>query len=256
MGVVIVSNLKDPSIVEVIDNRLFYHYFQPIFSIEDKKIFGYECLIRSDFVQNLGHLFETATKKKRLNQLDVSSIELAVEMIENRLNDFPKTCKFFLNIYPSTLICEEHFDTVYNLFKQMNICPDRIILEINESEPIKSLANFFKLLQPIRDLGIQIALDDVGKGMAPLKRFLEIKPDIIKLDRYFAQGLAESPFKQGIVQTMMNYCLAKDLTVILEGVENLEDLQMAHKLGIQYAQGFLLSRPCSLDAVLLINKKP
>lgn len=236
--------------MEVIDHRLFHHYFQPVFSTKEQEVLGYECLIRSQFVQNLGELFETASKENRLNLLDIQSVQLAIEVIEQNLNEFPDQCKFFLNIYPSTILCDEYLETLTNLLQNTEIPASRIVLEINESEPVKSLSSFHDTLQAIRQLGIQIALDDVGKGMSPFKRFLELKPDIIKIDRYFASELAESTFKQGIIRTISDYCVDEGITVILEGIEEPADLQKSIDIGIPYAQGFLLGKPKPLDTIL------
>lgn len=71
---------------------------------------------------------------------------------------------------------------------------------------------------------------------------IELKPDIIKLDRYLAKNLSHSKAKLRVVEMFVHYC-QDDILLILEGIENQYDLEMAKQLGVRAGQGFLLGKP-------------
>ncbi len=92
-------------------------------------------------------------------------------------------------------------------------------------------------------------MDDVGKGVASLQAIVELKPDYVKMDRYFAKHLAQSSRKQEMVRSIVTYCLNTDTKFVLEGIEIPEDLEMAKKIGVSIVQGFLLARPEPLSVI-------
>ncbi|MGJ9458485.1 EAL domain-containing protein [Oceanobacillus sp. CF4.6] len=98
----------------------------------------------------------------------------------------------------------------------------------------------------LKKRGFQIAIDDVGKGSASLKSIIELEPDYLKMDNYFAFDLSVSEQKQEMIKSFMTYCENTNTKFILEGIEKTEDLAVAKDLGVLYGQGFLLGKPTSL----------
>lgn len=94
-----------------------------------------------------------------------------------------------------------------------------------------------------RDAGMSIALDDFGDGHSNLRLWIELRPRIVKIDRYFVKGLAASGDKFEIVGLLMRFAESFGTEVVAEGIEDLVDLMAARDLGVTLAQGFLLGRP-------------
>ncbi|HDJ1468230.1 TPA: EAL domain-containing protein [Clostridioides difficile] len=79
-----------------------------------------------------------------------------------------------------------------------------------------------------------------------MKTIIELEPDYLKLDRYFSQDLKSSKQKQSLISFFLNYCQEYKSQLILEGLENEMDMEMAKSLGIPIAQGYLLGKPALL----------
>ena len=120
---------------------------------------------------------------------------------------------------------------------------DELVLEITEHAAVESYQQLRDSLAAVRTRGIRLAIDDAGAGYASLAHIVELRPDIIKVDRSLIDGMAGDPGRRSVVRAFV--ALAADLgaTVVAEGVEQAADLQAARELGVDAAQGFLLARP-------------
>jgi EAL domain-containing protein (putative c-di-GMP-specific phosphodiesterase class I) len=88
-----------------------------------------------------------------------------------------------------------------------------------------------------------IALDDIGTGEDSLFRFVEIMPDIIKIDMVFIRDIHLNKVKRDITRYLINLAHANDMLVVAEGVEKPEELQVVYQLGADLVQGFLIGKP-------------
>jgi EAL domain-containing protein (putative c-di-GMP-specific phosphodiesterase class I) len=104
----------------------------------------------------------------------------------------------------------------------------------------------------LRAAGVRVALDDFGTGHTSLRYLHGTPVDLLKIDRAFVHGVADSRDQQSLVRTIIE--LADDLgyEVVAEGVERDEDLCMLGDLACTLVQGFALSRPVTADALLLV----
>jgi EAL domain-containing protein (putative c-di-GMP-specific phosphodiesterase class I) len=237
------------SIQRVIEEEHLYHVFQPIFDLENWGEIGYEVLLRTNFAPNPDIAFQEAKKEKVLFELDSKSIKKAITTYfgEGALQNG----YLFINIYPSTILHPNFPSFLNELMSDKNICHQveihntKIVLEISESEYI-SVDNFKLLLnriESVKEYGILITINDIGKGFDTLLLMIELSPDFLKLGRYFLKDLAHSKQKQTFITLLKNYCDQEGCKVILEGIEKDIDLTIGKSLGIQYVQGYLLGRP-------------
>jgi EAL domain-containing protein (putative c-di-GMP-specific phosphodiesterase class I) len=125
-----------------------------------------------------------------------------------------------------------------------------IVVEVTEHRAIDTYGEMRHELEQLRGRGLRLAVDDAGAGYASLRHVLELRPDLLKVDRSLIDGLAGDPARQAAVSSFV--ALARDLhaLVVAEGVETNEDLDAARALGLDAAQGYLLGRP-STDRELL-----
>ena len=231
---------------KIIDESLYFHHFQPIFAVDELKACGYEGLLRSQYIKNPQHLFDVATKTERLAQLDWGSFTKAMDHLNEHFNYFARDSEFFFNVYPSTLVSDRFLSEFTAYLETTSIPANHLILELNESEFIEDFSQLYTVVKELQKLGIRVALDDIGRGLSPFTRALELYPDMIKLDKYFSDNLAKQPAKQNVLKTIVNYCHDTKVTAILEGVEERKDFEVAKDLGVEYVQGFLLGKPDTL----------
>jgi len=217
------------------------HWFQPIYDLKLNKVIGYEALLRDASPKNLSpvDIFNEAEKKGHRSILDTLSIKTAINSFKDN------SYLLFLNIFPSTLLEED-----FMLWWDENIpssCP--IVLELLENEPVKKWNELKAITKELKNRGIKIAIDDMGEGYSFFQQWIELEPDFVKLDRYFAESLSKNSLKQKIVKSLIE--LFSDTTgIIIEGIEKDEDLHTVGFLGIPYAQGYLLGRPSPKEVLM------
>lgn len=221
------------------------HVYQPIWDLNKKKIYGYEALVRfsNGFCNgNIEMAFRLAREEEFLYELDTKSIS-------NSIKTFPfsllEDSLLFINIYPSTLLHKEFPTYIHQLLKQYPYIQGKIVFEL--SEAIEEEGNWENpelrvRISALKESGFLIAFDDIGKGVASFYKIIELSPDYIKLDRYFAKGLSESKEKQQMILLIIQYIKGK-MGLILEGIEEEVDLAQAKKLKVPIAQGYLLGKP-------------
>ncbi|MFD4638199.1 EAL domain-containing protein [Lentzea sp. NPDC058436] len=124
--------------------------------------------------------------------------------------------------------------------------PSSLCLEITESALTRDPALAARTLAALRDLGVRLAIDDFGTGYSSLAQLLALPLDTLKIDRSFTAGLGRSDEAEAIVTSIIAMAHAVDMTVIAEGVEQVEQLEILRTLGCDQAQGFLLGRPVPL----------
>jgi len=122
-------------------------------------------------------------------------------------------------------------------------------LEITESLLMSDIEAMVLKLKELRDLGLRIALDDFGTGFSSLAYLSRLPIDTIKIDRAFVHGMSEHEADESIVISILSLARALRLQVVAEGVETQQQADRLLALGCDQAQGYLFSRPVSLDRI-------
>jgi EAL domain-containing protein (putative c-di-GMP-specific phosphodiesterase class I) len=125
---------------------------------------------------------------------------------------------------------------------------EQLVLEITEHEAVDSYAGLRDRLQPLRERGLRLAIDDAGAGYASLQHIIELQPDLIKIDRSIINGLAADKARRSVVSGFVLLALDLGGRVVAEGVERRDDLRAAAELGVDLGQGYLLARPSTNSA--------
>ncbi|WP_248924936.1 EAL domain-containing protein [Paenibacillus hamazuiensis] len=232
----------------------FSHAYQPIVHMGDRKILGFEALIRSG-IGNPEQLFEKARREDGLFDLDTKSVLQAVGRC-NQLMPGNHKKQLFVNIYPSTLLHEQFHSFLEELVLQKSRTDLDIVFEINEA--IEEFGNWNELLDRgilklLHKKAILIAFDDVGEGAISLKQLVDFEPDYIKLSKYFTNGIEHSSNKQRIIRALVDFCGGGSSKLIVEGIENEAQFHILEQMGVVYGQGYLFSKPLPLEELIIIN---
>lgn len=235
-----------------------YHMFQPVFSLDSKRPLGYEALLRSHSIRQPDRLLQLAASQHRLCELDILSIYNAISVFFGSAKFRDSSELLFINVFPSTLAEEAFASLCAKIAASFNDDVRRIVLEINESlaETVEwDRDKFARNMALLREIGFQIAFDDVGEGATTLKRIVEFAPDFIKIDRFFGMQLIANQKKQHIVKFFVDYC-SDGTKCILEGLEDPEDVKLAVRLGVRLGQGFGLAKPGPLPDTPIVTFRP
>lgn len=118
-----------------------------------------------------------------------------------------------------------------------------VVLEITERISIQNYALFFNKINKLKEVGLQVAVDDVGSGFASLDTIAETKPDYVKIDMSLIRNIDTDAVKQSIVEAIVSFCKKSNMITIAEGVETREEMQKLISMGLNAAQGYYLARP-------------
>lgn len=230
----------------LISRAEFDIHFQPLVDIERASILGYEALTRGPADSALHSplvLFETAALAGRLVELE----RLVVRSALRRFRELGLPGQLFLNLTADTLLAAEgRTDQIAVEFAELDMPPSRVVIEITETRPVLEPERLSQTLLGLRRHGFVVALDDLGEGFASLKRWMDIRPDYVKIDRHFIDGIAQEPLKQQFVRSILEMAASSGCSVIAEGLEQLSDLHVLKRLGVTICQGYLLARPAPM----------
>lgn len=229
---------------KLIEEGNFFHFFQPICNIQSSVLFGFEGLLRSVKEFSPEEWFLLSKKIDKLYELDTWSINNASATFQ-KAGYAKKNIKLFLNIFPSTLSNPNSLSLIKNIVERNHFKNGQLVLEIVEHEPIE-YSHIKETIDVLRRMGVQIAIDDFGQGFTSLKGLIELKPDYIKIDRYFVEGITNSKAKLSIIEGMIHFSKQNNTLIIAEGIKDVSTLDFLKQLGIVYGQGELLGSPSDL----------
>ena len=124
-----------------------------------------------------------------------------------------------------------------------------IELEITETSLMKDLQNVIPTLHRLNDIGVAISIDDFGTGYSSLAYLTTLPISELKIDRSFVRDLGLTPQSTAVVTAIIALARSLGLRVVAEGVENLRQMEVLHRLGCGLMQGFLFSRPQPPEAI-------
>ncbi len=229
----------------ILGNKLQSHY-QPIYSIADGSVFGFEALARlgpNAPFSNLAEMFQAAQATGSLAALDIHCMLTALHCLEASVHSLSQSY-LFLNSCPETLMNPDvSFAFVSEKLEQLALPPERVILEITEESVVSNYELFRNSLNYLRQQGFKIAIDDFGSGYAGLKMLSTIEPDFLKIDRHFIANIDQAIIKFNLVDAIATACNRIGIHIVAEGIERTEELEIIQDLGIEYLQGFLFARP-------------
>nr|WP_310030616.1 EAL domain-containing protein [Achromobacter deleyi] len=230
----------------ILQERLLRPRYQPVVDLSHSRIYGHESLIRGPADTALHFpdaLFAEARRQGLHPQLELASFRAGAQGFQD--ND--AAGKLFLNLSGSALI---HYWTLWGddmplrLLKDCTLPPSSIIVELTEQDPLSDhMGELGSAFACLRERGMRIALDDYGVGNSNLQLWSEMQPDLVKIDRYFFEGIGQSDRKQNMVRAILKVAQHLGTAIVAEGIETAEDLAVVRELDIRYAQGWFLGRP-------------
>lgn len=232
------NNLND-----IIKNQTLTSLFQPIINIHNGSILGHEGLIRGPENTDLHspiHLFKFAKAENRVCDLELISLQIGLKTFARHAC----TSKIFINVSPECLlefgdqkvISAEYID-------RLGLSPKDIILELSESSPTFDYSKLYGVIESYRNVGFQIALDDLGEGYSTLRLWSELRPEYVKIDKHFIHAINTDPVKLQFVKSIQQIADNSGTKVIAEGVETEAELAIIRDLNIDFCQGYLLGHP-------------
>ncbi len=226
----------------VLDNGFVEFVFQPIVSAKTGEIYGYEALMRpvSDVLNTPVKLLQIAAAQSQLWKIEKITFFKTLSLYVKYKNLF-KNAKLFINSVPNQCLKETEYKEFESLFKPYL---NNIIVEIIETEQLDEQSFRYKL-DLIASWGSKIALDDYGSGYNNDIGVLNINPHVVKIDRTLLTNIHVDPTRQAILNKILGFCKQQKIFALAEGVETQQEMKYLIDAGVDYLQGYYISRPIS-----------
>lgn len=238
-------------IEDVLSRELLSVVFQPIWKVgpegsaaSGRRIIGLEALSRFSALP-------MRTPDVWFNEANVVGLGGALEKLAARnalrcLDAIPAPLYLSVNMSPEHVL-DDSFSMVLD---QLPL--SRVILEITEHTAVVAYQDLLHKLRPLRERGLQLAIDDAGAGYASFRHILNLKPDRIKLDMSITKNIDADPSRRALAAAFARFGEEIGTSLIAEGVETEAELATLQSLGIDNAQGNFLSAALPLERALAL----
>jgi EAL domain-containing protein (putative c-di-GMP-specific phosphodiesterase class I)/GGDEF domain-containing protein len=220
-------------------------HLQPIADLRTGAVYGHEALIRGP----VGSPLATPEALFTAAQAGAMGLALEHECLRQALRSWSTTAlesRLFVNLSAQgvqALFCPAQLARTLDLLCQHGVEPAQLVIELTEQERVDDVAGLRASVRLAAEKGIRLALDDFGDGRSSLRLWSELKPALVKIDKYFTRGLAHSPDKLQTFRALLQIAETFGTSLVAEGIEQEEELRLLRDLGVELGQGWLLGRP-------------
>lgn len=236
---------------EALRQEHFEVHYQPIVSLADKRVAGFEALVRWRHPErgliSPAVFLPTAEASGLIGPISVLVTRQAFRTI-GRLaaaagSPTERPLFMSINLSPADFMTPEFVKNLSEALDRAEIDPRRIKLEITESLLMENMEGAAAKLASLREMGFSIAIDDFGTGYSSLSYLHRFPIDTIKIDRSFVCDLGRNDDAHGIVVSILQLTEKLGLDVVAEGIETAEQSRILLELGCRMGQGYLFGRP-------------
>ncbi|MGH9494730.1 MAG: EAL domain-containing response regulator, partial [Candidatus Sulfotelmatobacter sp.] len=233
----------------------FRAYYQPIVSLGDGRITGFEALMRwqrpefglvmpSDFIsvtEDTGLILEMGNwvMREACRQLCACN------------RQFPSDRSFTVavNVSAKQFVQPDLVGQIAEILYESGVAPFNLRLELTESVAMEDQERAARILSELKTLGVRLCMDDFGTGYSSLSYLRRFSLDVLKIDRSFVSDTVSNTESREIVKTILRLGRNLGIEVIAEGVETAEQVSLLQSLGCEYAQGYFFSEPLDESGV-------
>ncbi len=233
----------DNMIQKSLANGDFTLHFQPIISLRTKKVTHCEALLRStnDKIHHIPEIIASAEQSGLISEIGSFVLEEACLFSKSlKANGFGD-CQVKINVSPYELRRDDFYSRFEEIIKKEKIDPQCIGIELTESLSIDLTEEMRLTFNKLKEMGLDISIDDFGTRYSNLSSLKNLPVDTIKLDRSFVQEVVHSERSGAIAATVIALGHSFRLGVVAEGVETKEQLDFLNKFECDFIQGFIFS---------------
>ena len=240
----------------------FRLYYQPIISLDNLRTVGFEGLLRwqhptrglvspIDFIT----LAEETGLIRSLGMWAIREACSQMRVWQQHVPQLDPLC-VIVNLSPVQLTQPEVVTQIYGILEETGLDSHHLKLEVTENIFMEEVDTVAKILNELRNSGIQLSIDDFGTGYSSLRRLQNFQFNTLKIDRSFVMHLHRECKSFKIVEAIINLAHNLNMDVVAEGIETPEQLAILQQLNCDYGQGYLFSKPVDASqatSLLLLN---
>jgi predicted signal transduction protein with EAL and GGDEF domain len=239
------------------EKQEFLVHYQPIVSLLDFRITGFEALVRWQRpgfgLVMPGGFISAAEDTGLILWIGQWILEEACRQLCVWNTQFPCSPPFTMavNISAKQFAQANLVSQIAEVLHETGLAPETLRLELTESVTMRDEERTTRILSELRDLGVRLCIDDFGTGYSSLSYLRRFALDILKIDRSFVTDMLINSESQEIVKTILSLGKNLRMKVVAEGVETVEQMNLLRSLSCEFAQGYLFSRP--LDSAAMVG---
>ena len=243
----------------VIHKNEIYLQYQPQVNVESGQVTGYEALMRIDselvgFISP-AEFIPIAEETGIINILGEWALIEACNFNQVLIKSGFGPLRVSVNVSTTQLKDDHLIDIIKSIPEKTGMDLKHLEIEITESVLMNSFEHNLKLINQMKELGCSIALDDFGTGYSSFNYLTQIPIDTLKIDKSFIDGICSNEKDRCIADSIIDLAHKMDISVVAEGVEDNEQLQILQNQFCDTLQGYLFSKPLnSTDFIELLSK--
>lgn len=233
-------------IAEALENDDFSLAFQPQVDMATGALKGFESLARwtkDGEVISPGEFISVAEATGQVVSIDLWGLRKSTLQAADWIRQGLLPVTISTNLSPVHFASKDIVEHVRSALQDSGLPPHFLVLEITESVLIEDMSSVMRILEDLRNLGVQIALDDFGTGYSSLAYLRKLDVDYIKIDQSFVRDLEDSGQTQVILDALVDIAKGLKKMLIVEGIETEDQANVIRSLGCDYGQGYLFGRP-------------
>ena len=236
-----------------IDKGEVWVAYQPKLDLATREIIGAEALARWTHPEKgpiaASEFVAAAEQHDRIGKLTDFVLEQAVAAAA-ALNAAAGDFNIAVNLSARLLTDRDFTMRLSALLARHKLEPRHLTLELTETAALAGSGEAIEMLARLRELGINISIDDYGTGLSTLDYLKKVPASEIKIDQSFVKSMCENRSDRLMVQSTIGLAHSLGRTVVAEGVEPADILEALVEMKCDFAQGFIIGRPMSLESLI------
>ena len=223
-------------------------HFQPVVDAISREVCYFEALVRLQIDGSLvfpGEFIPAIERAEDINLLDHQVISKAISMISKH----KVLKKVAINLSAQAFSDERLLPLVQEKLQQFAVRPQQIIFEVTESASLTNLAATQEMIAALMKLGCEFSIDDFGTGFSTFSYLKQLPANAIKIDGSFVKDMVCNPIDKALVKSICEVARALDKTTVAEFVEDEDTAIQLQELGVDYLQGYHISKPLGIEAI-------
>ncbi len=248
--------LRMQTVGQVLARKALQAHYQPIVALKSGVVVAHESLKRGPPESDLRSpdaLFRAARTENLSFELELACLREGLRSWRRHAQDK----RLFLNLSAHTLVEMVTRLTLPGLIKSLHaaaVSPAALVIEVTEHEHVTDIPRLIGVASELRSQGLRFALDDFGDGRSSLRLWAELRPEFVKIDKYFIHNLQDQAVKVQTLKGLTRFAETFGTVLVAEGIETEAELQIVRDLGIELGQGYFLGRPDPVPVGVVLRR--
>ena len=231
----------------IVRDQIVLH-FQPVVCVKTKAVVYFEALVRLSLADRLvypGDFIQALEQVEDINLLDHQVIAKTIAMMSRH----PVLKKVAINLSAQAFKDERLVPLIEQKLQQYQVSPNRIVFELTETASLNNISGTYAMIEQLTSLGCEFSIDDFGTGFSTFSYLKQLPSGSIKIDGSFVRNMHQDKMDFTLVKSMAEIATALGRKTVAEFVENADIFAMLAPLGIDYAQGYHISKPLPIEKI-------